>query len=116
MKCYCNFNSQYCIFNNNELHINDYGQQIHKNNIKCCHNHDLKYTSETSKTISYFSHINTDNCATNNTSKWHTEWQDRQYILDKYCDLDTFNEKINTFSEKAIDKYFNVNYESDADY
>ncbi len=80
---YSDFNSKFAYIDNNSLYIGDYIASQHKNQIKCKHGHDLKYTKESTNTVAYFSHKNAGECAGKKMTDWHKEWQAEFKITEK---------------------------------
>ena len=70
MKCN-NYHSLYAFFNDKPIYINDYIKFNSKPiNIKCCHNHLLKFNNN------HFIHISNNDIDSNDIhSLWHKQWQ-----------------------------------------
>uniref|UniRef100_A0A6C0LPI8 Competence protein CoiA nuclease-like domain-containing protein n=1 Tax=viral metagenome TaxID=1070528 RepID=A0A6C0LPI8_9ZZZZ len=76
-KCNINYQSQYAVIDNLDIHINEYikiKKEVSKQNIKCKNGHQL-ICANGLKNKPYFRHKNTSDLYTYPMTKWHCEWQ-----------------------------------------
>ena len=100
-KCNANFQSQYAYINNQPIHINDY-KKDKKDNLLCCHGHQLTAVKKASFRKAHFRHKNLSDVIDKKMSEWHSAWQDEfevtEHIIFK---ID------NQIKERHADAYIN---------
>ena len=77
-KCNSGFQSKYAFIDNQSIHIDDYINNLKKNNkhdvLKCNKGHELVCANGKIK-IPYFRHKNSDDVGGEKMTVWHSEWQ-----------------------------------------